>query len=450
MIKQSGLSYEEIARAVRAVAAESGDAVVRTSKSNIAYWVRGTPPNPRTALYLREALSRALRRPVSFVDIGISVPYDDSEPTDLGLTVEDDPVETLGRIGRADIERRNFLTTTAYSVAAASLPLGAAADAHARTRQAVRGGVAGDEEIRAVQDMVAMFTGIDERHGGQHGRSTVVQYLTSDVAALCRARFRTGRQHDDMLCAAASLTYLAGWKAYDAGEMGLAQRYYLQAYALTQEAGNLPHQAFTLRILAHHGMDNQRQEHVLGLADTALDRAHGRVSPATESVFVICRARALAGAGPRQHGKALAEAERARAMAETSGAGDMAGWASMWGAASATVASHTAKLYEQVGDHASAERHYARARQQYGGTTHRRIAALSAVSEGHAQCRQGRIEAACDTWGQALDAMKGIRSARTVKAVRGMRSAVAPLTVRGARPAQEFDERARLWLRTTV
>ncbi|GLF99125.1 hypothetical protein [Streptomyces yaizuensis] len=449
LIRESGLSYEEVAREVRAVAAESGDSTIHTSKSNVAYWVRGTPPRAQTAQYLREALARRLGRSVSSGDIGLTVLDDDSAPVDLGLTVEGDPVETLRRLGRADIERRSFLTTAAYSVAAAALPLGAADDAHARTRRALRGGVAGEQEIRAVQDMVAMFTAIDERHGGQHGRSAVVQYLTSDVAGLCRARFRTARQHDDMLSVAASLAYLAGWKAYDAGETGLAQRYYLQAYALTTEAGDLPHQAFNLRILAHHGMLSGRPDHVLQLADAALARARGRVDPVTESVFVICRARALAAEG--RYGTALAEADRARALAERPGTADaMTGWASMWGAASATVASHTAKLHERVGDHPRAERHYARARQRYGGTEHRRIASLSAAAEGHAQCRQGRIEAACATWGQALDGMAGIRSARTVKAVGAMRSALAPLAARGARPARELDERARLWLRAST
>ncbi|MGW0314035.1 hypothetical protein [Streptomyces flavidovirens] len=139
----------------------------------------------------------------------------------MGLTVEDDPVETLGRIGRADIERRTFLTTAAYSVAGAALPLGVAGEIQSRTARAITGGIAGVAEVEAVRDMVRMFTAIDERHGGQHGRSTVVQYLTDDVQRLCNSRFRTEALQREMFSAAASLAYLAGWKAYDAGEHGL-------------------------------------------------------------------------------------------------------------------------------------------------------------------------------------------------------------------------------------
>ncbi|MFE3015725.1 hypothetical protein [Streptomyces sp. NPDC059256] len=444
IIHESGLRYEDLARLVRSVAAASGT-TIRTGKSNVSCWLGGTPPNPQTARYLCEALSRTLGRPISLADIGLSATPGDTGRADVGLTVEGDPVEMLGQLGSADIERRTFLTGSAYSVAAAALPLGNAGEAHARTRRALNGGIAGSSEVRAVRDMVAMFTAIDERHGGQHGRSAVVQYLRTDVLGLCQAQFRTIEQRNDMLTSAASLAYLCGWKAYDAGEMGLAQRYYLQAYALTKDAGNTAHEAFTLRILAYHGMDNGRHEHVLGLADAALERAQGRVDRVTESLFVICRARALASVG--QASRSLAEADRARTLAGSTGAEGMTGWASMWGAASANVASQTAKILDSIGDFRGAERHHANARRRYSGTEHQRIAALSAAAEGHSQYQQGQVERACATWGQALDTMTGIRSTRTLKAVHAMRSAVNQVKDRAVRPALDLDERAHTWLR---
>ncbi|MGP3954276.1 hypothetical protein [Streptomyces sp. 7N604] len=250
-----------------------------------------------------------------------------------------------------------------------------------------------------------------------------------------------------MLSAAASLAYLAGWKAYDAGEHGLAQRYYLQAFSLARHSGNQADQAYVLRILAHHAMDNGRPEHVLGLADTALSLSRG-VDPATQSLFVICRARALAESV--RFAAARHEAERARDLAAHGEVGEMTGWASLWGAPSATVDSHTAKIYARVGDHPAAEAHHADARKRYGPTAHQRIAALSAAAEGHAQLQQGKIEAACMTWKKALDTMTGIRSSRTRKSVQSMRSDLDQFRSHGARPALEFDERARTWLREAV
>ncbi|MEU1281530.1 hypothetical protein [Streptomyces sp. NPDC005805] len=97
-------------------------------------------------------------------------------------------MEALESLGRADIERRAFLTSAAYSVAAAALPLGVAGEYAQRTAHTLAGRRAGAPEVEAVQDMTRMFTAIDERHGGQHGRETVVTYLTRDVLSLCRAR----------------------------------------------------------------------------------------------------------------------------------------------------------------------------------------------------------------------------------------------------------------------
>lgn len=444
-IERSGLSYEALARAVRAVAVESGDDSIRTSKSNIAYWVRGTPPSPNTARYLLEALSRRLRSPLCPEDLGLpnTARWDS---LDLGLTVDDDPIETLARIGRADIERRQFLTTAAYSAAGAALPLGVGDEIRHRTERALTGGLAGAAEVDAVKDMVSAFTAVDERHGGQHGRSTVVQYLTDDVRRLCRSRFQTPALQQGMYSAAGSLAYLAGWKAHDVGEVGLAQRYYLQAYSLARHSGSLLDQAFVLRILAHHGMDNDQPAHTLGLADTAL-RVVRRIPapPATEALFVICRARALAATGCFT--EARKEADRARDLVASGEVGDMIGWVLLWGAPAATVDSHTAKIHEVIGDHQAAEAHYARARRRYNPTGQQRIAALSAASEGRAQLRQGQIERACATWETALTAMSGIRSSRTRKAVRSMRTDLAQFGARGVRSALDLDEQARAWLK---
>lgn len=100
------------------------------------------------------------------------------------------------------MDRRSFLSASAYSVAAAALPLEHVSEIAARTTAAARTGLTvGMAEVAAVRDMVTVFTEMDERHGGQHGRTALIQYLRDDVAALCRGRFRTeqvrqiGRAH---------------------------------------------------------------------------------------------------------------------------------------------------------------------------------------------------------------------------------------------------------------
>ncbi|MFI8944120.1 hypothetical protein [Streptomyces syringium] len=442
VITEAAMTQDAVARAVRVVSREAGDTTLKTNRSAVCHWLKGTVPDETTIRYLTEALGRRLRRPLTPEDIGLPSPGQDF---DLGLSLGHDTIGTITRMGRADIERRNFLTNAVYSVAAAALPLGVASEHQARAATAAHGGTVGTAEVEAVRSMTAAFTKIDELQGGQHGRSALLYYLTHDVADLLDGRFASDKIRSEMFTAAASLVYLAGWKAHDAGQAGLAQRYYLQAYGLTQEARDDAHAAFCIRILAHHGMDNARPEHTLALADSALERARGHVDKATESLFVICRARALAVSG--QGTRALREAARARTMAEAGN--PEAGWAALWGTAQATVSSHTAKINAYLRDYQTAEDHYTAAARRYGMTEHRRITGLSNIQSGRMQLKQGRTEEACNTWGHALDALAGVQSARARRAVRAVRGELATLRHRGVHEAEELDNRARLWLQTT-
>lgn len=443
-LSTADLTYKQVARDVRTVAAEAGEQL-RTNRSAIAHWIAGRPPAPRTARYVAEALSRRLGRNVTAANLGWDHPETKSDRDDarLRLGIGPDPVDMLRRLGEADINRRKILTGTAYSVAAAALPLGTAQAAEAQQRAAITGR-AGRAEIDTVRHMLRAFTAIDERQGGQHGRSAVVQYLRSDVTSLARARFATQAEHADALSVTAAMTYLAGWKAYDASEHGLAQRYYLQALALTREAGNPLHEAFTLRIIAHNGMDIDRPEHTLNLADAALSRARS-AGPGLLSLFVIARARALACAG--RGAEAVAEVRRAQDLALRGDGEELPYWAALWGTPRAAVASHTAKVFRSLRDHANAEKHYAQSAKSYGrlGDGRARITALSIASQGSEQAEQGHLELACGTWGRALNLFAGVHSDRAAKQVAGIRRRLRTFERRGVVAAAALDEQTRAW-----
>lgn len=87
-----------------------------------------------------------------------------------------------------------------------------------------------------------------------------------------------------MLSAASRGVHLLGWKSYDAGQQGLAQRYYLQSYGLAVESGLPGHDGFVMRTMAMQGLKLHRPEHCQGLAETGLTRAKGRVDSQTEAV----------------------------------------------------------------------------------------------------------------------------------------------------------------------
>lgn len=441
LVAESGLTYQALASAVRAVAAENGVAL-RTNKSAVEHWISGSTPRADTGRYLAAALSRRLGRLLSPRDLGLAA---DDEPGDdalIGLTLAGDPFETLESIWRVELDRRRFLLHSAYSVAAAALPLHHLHDAVARTAAAVRTGhTVGMAEVQAVRDMIGALTVLDERHGGHHGRTALLTYLRDDVAPLCRGRFRTDDVRREMLSAASRGVHLLGWKCYDSGQHGLAQRYYLQSYALAHESELVGHAGFVLRTMAMQGLRLRRPEHCLDLAETGLSRAKGRVDQPTEALFRVVHAHTLAKAGNRR--AALAETARAHALIATDPGDQPAFWALTWGPPRASVASRTARVYETLGDHRAAAEEYARAAAARPGGTYARIKALDLATAAEMHLKRGGVEQACATWMRALDHMDGVHSTRARKALTRMRSDIAGFRARGLRCAVELDDRAR-------
>ncbi|QNP71932.1 hypothetical protein IAG44_22625 [Streptomyces roseirectus] len=440
LIEESGLPYDGVARAVKAVALESGQRL-GTNKSAVHHWTLGAIPAVPTIGYLAEALSRRLGRRITREDLGLGSPTG-GEDDSIGLTLDFDPIETLTALGEADVNRRRFLAASAYSMAAATMPLQTVQEAAARTRAVSGGGVAGHADVVAVRDMVKLFMDMDERHGGQHGRSAFVQYLITDVAHLCRGRFASDEVRAEALSVASAAAHLCGWKAYDSGEQGLAQRYYFQSLALARASGVPGQDGFVMRTMSQQGMKLHRPEHCLALAETGWDRAKGRVGQQVEALFAVTHAHALAKTG--QTRRALADvrlAENALAAGD-----EVPFWALVWGPPAATVHSRTAKVFETLGDRPNAARQYATAAASRPGTTYARIIALDLVAQAEQQAQQGSVEQACITWGRAIDAMAGVKSTRTLKAVRSLRSDLRPYRARGVRIAAELDERARVFL----
>lgn len=248
-------------------------------------------------------------------------------------------------IGEADVHRRRFLTASAYSMAATVLPLGYVKEMAERTAAARGGAVIGAAEVSAVRDMVGLFAEMDERRGGQHGRAAFVQYLITDIAPLCQARFHNDDLRRQMLSVASSAAHLAGWEAYDSGEQGLAQWYYMQSFALALESGEPGQDGFVMRTMSQQGMKLHRPEHCLDLAASGLARAHDQVPAPARALFHITHAHTLAETSQRR--QAVAEIEAARTALDTGRGDQVPFWALAWGPPEATVVSRTAKVLER-------------------------------------------------------------------------------------------------------
>lgn len=410
LLKEAGLTYDALARAVIRVAAENGDHGLRTNRSAVGGWIRGVPPAGATPDYIREALSRRLGRPVSHADIGLG------DAGQVPAPFDPDP-GSLTSLGKLELTKPVVRRSVIFSAALLPLAAGWLGEAEQRGRKAQGGGavMVGAAEVAAVRQITAAFHATDETLGGGHGRDAVVQYLISDVAAYLRGKFRDERTRADMFGAAAELAYLAGWKGHDMQMEGLAQRYYAHALQLAHESGRSDHSAWVLRILAHQALDLGRPQECVELSQKAWGITRGKVSPAEESLYAITAARALGAVGESR--RAVSTVSAAERLIEAEGDEPVSSWAGMIGPARAAVASHTAKTWTSLGRHGDAARVYAQAAGMRDPSGLRRVRALDLAQAAEAQAAQGHAEEACESWGWAFEHMAGVTSARHRAAV---------------------------------
>lgn len=438
VIRACGWSYDGCVHAVRAVATESGEELVSLHRSHVAHWVKGVRPSGSMPYFLAEAASRRLGYGVNPGDLGLAAGAE--VPGDASVW-ERDPVAGVLMLGRADLERRELAKTALYSLAALAVPLDEWQETAERGRWARDGGAAvGAGDVDAVRQMVAGFSEMDERFGGGQGRIAVVAYLSTDVAGYLRGSFASDADRRAMFSAAAELAYLAGWKTFDSGHHGLAQRYYVKALRLANEADDGPLGGFILRAMAHQAVDLGHGEASVQLADSALTWSRRNATPGVSALFTVVKARG--------HAAERQGADVARALVRAEGLLGRVDWAAepAWikrmGFGEPSLANQTGQALRDLGDLAGAERQFRRAAATRDGHGHRRIHALTLSYLADVQFARNEIAEACTTWSKSIDATAGVRSGRMDHAVRNLRRRLATLGTRRPGYARQLDRRA--------
>jgi len=93
-------------------------------------------------------------------------------------------------------------------------------------------------DVQIIREMTQNFRGLDNRFGGGHARSALMNYLASDVLPLLHeGRYRSD-VHRELCTAVAELNQLAGWMAYDVGDADSGRRHLRQAMHLSQDVGD--------------------------------------------------------------------------------------------------------------------------------------------------------------------------------------------------------------------
>ncbi|MFI7218563.1 Tat pathway signal protein [Micromonospora maritima] len=449
VITEAGMSHAEVARAFLRVAQEcNAQEFAGVGRSHVSHWVAGSKPSGRAPMLLCEALSRKLGRVVTLDEIGLPSPPLSSKDM-LGWRV--DTLAALTEIGRVDVdaERRRVLSTAAYSLAALALPSERwwpRMAERGRARGAAGGMTVSRGDVEAVHDMMSLFSRVDQRRGGGHARSAVVQYLTSDVTSYLCGRYSDDSLRRDMFTAASELSYLAGWMAFDNGEHNVAQHYFNVAVKLAAEADNPAMAGHVLRAMAHQAIDLGHQKRALNLASASVDgERYEAASPRERALLGVVYARALAVNGEGQSAaRALLRAEDDLAAA-TSG-DDEPGRVFFFGEAS--LAHETACALRDTGDAAGATAQFLRSVKTRKASAFTRTHAVTLGYLGAVQAKQGEIEEACTTWSRALDAMEGVRSGRTRQVAAEMRAILSPYRRRSVRRVQDVDTRAKNYLST--
>ncbi|MGW4090854.1 hypothetical protein [Nocardia sp. NPDC004750] len=317
-------------------------------------------------------------------------------------------------LGRADVDRRSFLRTSVYSAALSATALVAQSDM-ARLVRVDESTHAGMPEVRAVQGITDAFLRMDEVKGGGIGRTAVAEFLSTDVASLLRSRFADSTVRSAAFSAAAELAYLAGFKAHDAGEDGIAQRYFLSAFRLAEESQMPGQDAWVLRILAMQGTDIGQPNFSPVLAEAAVTRDGGQLGPDATALLTIAVARCHAETG--DHGRALAALRTAEPHITPDLTSEQPRWVSMWCPNKGTVVDQAAKTFLALGDLANAERYYELATGIWDRETHARVWALSAAETGLLHWKRGKHTDAVDMWRSALAALHAVNSVRTTTAL---------------------------------
>ncbi len=435
VMEATGLTLEGLARATRAVAAESG-VRLGTSRSAVHAWVSsGAVPAGNTPAYVAEALSRRLRRPVTVAEIGLG----EDTSTDFMLLGLAAAATETGRLLVHD--RRDFLAL-GFSAAALLAPLPPAPRIAAALPAPGPGRRIGSGETMAVRQFTATFRASDELLGGGHGLSVAGTFLSDVVAPMLHGTYADDRARAAAFAAAADLATLIGFKCHDAGREGAAQHHYRLAVRLAREADpddRTGQAAWGMRALVHQALDLGQPAGTVDLAEAALARTRGRVDKRTEALLLITAARAHGASGSPNAASALIDAARAAARTGTDA---LPPYAAAAGPTNAVIASHTGRTLTEMGHHAAAEQHYRAALTDRTDHAYRRTRALTLANIARAVAAQERHEEAVSLLARSLDLTDGIASHRARRELLAMRPNLALYARRGIRGAADLADRA--------
>lgn len=239
LIAETGVSNSGLAHRVADAARARGLNPPRYNHSSVARWLAGQHPQGDVPDLIAEVFTGLLGRKVTRADAGMPEARRRDVTLDYppGIT---DATDAAASLYAADSKRPDAFTKSGFAAAAYFVPVlrwmtaphADLADRHGSVH-------VGSEQVEAIRQVTATFRHLDNQLGGGYARTTVVQYLADEVAPMLRTGSYTAGVGRDLFEAAAEMSLLVGWMAYDLEQHATTQRYLIQALRLAQAAGSV-------------------------------------------------------------------------------------------------------------------------------------------------------------------------------------------------------------------
>ncbi|MDJ1644518.1 tetratricopeptide repeat protein [Streptomyces pakalii] len=430
LFHEAGWTLRQCAQAVNRVGTERGTPKQYRAPS-VHQWLSGGVPREDARPLILEAFARKLERPVTYAEIGLPAPGSGMEATSSST------VDGIIDLGRLDMEpsRRSVLSVALFSVA---LTVPEWPDVVGRMEAAQKGTRTriGMSDVQTVSAMTEQLSSMDDQFGGRTARPLAATFLVNTVAPFLRTPGPEGVRKA-MMSAVSDLCYLTGYMAVDEGLHGLAQRYYLKALELAGASEDHLTYCTTLRGMSVQAVDLGQGSMAKRLADAAA-ASSPQAGPRMRAFLAGQQAHAAAQVGDRRAALAyLQEAEIAMDKAESRG--------KVFGSYDpASLNYHTSQVRFEMGDaHGAVAAMQESDRLRYSIYRRTRVKERAILAE--RQLSVGHLEAACHTWGLALDDYPLVNSGRIDKRVTEMFNLIRP-HVRN-HDAQALYERARAVVR---
>nr|WP_203632533.1 tetratricopeptide repeat protein [Streptomyces halstedii] len=426
LFRETGWTLRQCAQAINRVGTERGTPKQYRAPS-VHQWLSESVPRDDARPLILEALARKLGRPVTYAEAGFPAPESVTEAASSSTV---DGIIDLGRLDMAP-SRRSVLGVALFSVAL-TVPdwpdvVGRMEAAQAGTRTRI-----GMSDVHTVSAMTEQLSSMDDQFGGRTARPLAATFLVNAVAPFLRT---DGPEYvrKAMMSAASDLCYLTGYMAVDEGLHGLAQRYYLKALELAGASEDHLTFCTTLRGMSVQAVDLGHGPMAMRLADAAA-ASSPQAGPRMRAFLAGQQAHAAAQTGDRRSARMhLQEAEVAMDKAESRG--------KVFGSYDpASLNYHTSQVRFEMGDVQGAVAAMQESdRLRYSIYRRTRVKERAILAE--RQLTVGHLEAACKTWGLALDDYPLVNSGRIDKRMTDMFNLIRP-HVRN-HDAQALYERAR-------